>query len=105
LRDDPLPWEGWLCQQLGLDYVNVPMSGFGKPDAEKVSQAVCAVLSNGGNTLIHCQHGSDRTSVVVAEFRKWQGWTAEAAFEEAQSYGLSPFLPGFRSFILRNLPR
>ena len=38
-----------------------------------------------GPTLVHCQHGSDRTGVVVALYRiLYQGWDREVAIDEME---------------------
>lgn len=43
--------------------------------------------------LIHCQHGQDRTGLVVAAYRVqvW-GWTKEQAMKEALSFGYRSWL-------------
>jgi protein tyrosine/serine phosphatase len=41
-----------------------------------------------GPTLLHCQHGADRTGVVTALYRVvYQGWDKEKAIEEMRSDG------------------
>jgi protein tyrosine/serine phosphatase len=38
-----------------------------------------------GPTLVHCQHGADRTGVVTALYRiLYQGWSKEAAIDEME---------------------
>jgi protein tyrosine phosphatase (PTP) superfamily phosphohydrolase (DUF442 family) len=38
--------------------------------------------------LIHCQHGEDRTGLVVAAYRvRINGWSKESAMAEARKYG------------------
>jgi tyrosine-protein phosphatase SIW14 len=38
--------------------------------------------------LVHCQHGEDRTGLVVAAYRvRVQGWTKQAAMAEARAHG------------------
>lgn len=37
--------------------------------------------------LVHCQHGQDRTGLVIAAYRVRHGWTKDAAMEEALKFG------------------
>ncbi len=40
---------------------------------------------------VHCQHGEDRTGLVVAAYRiRKQGWTPQQAYQEALRYGYHP---------------
>jgi len=105
LRDDSLESERLNCHALGMLHLRVPMKGTGRPDADRVRLAVALAEKAGGPVLVHCQFGADRTGVVVAEWRKRRGMTPGDALREAEAYGLSPWLPVFRSFILRELPR
>jgi protein tyrosine/serine phosphatase len=51
-----------------------------------------------GNTLVHCQHGKDRTGGIVAVWRVlYQGWTKEAAIAEMERGGF-----GYNSFLFSN---
>jgi tyrosine-protein phosphatase SIW14 len=44
-------------------------------------------------TLVHCQHGEDRTGLVIAAYRvRYQGWTKETAMEEALKLGYRGWL-------------
>ena len=52
-----------------------------------------------GPFLVHCQHGADRTGLLIASYRiVIQGWSKEAALEELRSGGY-----GYHS-IWRNIP-
>jgi protein tyrosine phosphatase (PTP) superfamily phosphohydrolase (DUF442 family) len=37
--------------------------------------------------LVHCQHGEDRTGLVIAAWRVRQGWTKDEAMVEARKLG------------------
>lgn len=40
---------------------------------------------------VHCQHGEDRTGLLVAAYRiKKQGWAPQQAYQEALRYGYHP---------------
>lgn len=39
-------------------------------------------------TLVHCQHGQDRTGLVIAAYRvRVMGWTKDSAMAEARDFG------------------
>ena len=39
-----------------------------------------------GPTLLHCQHGADRTGLITALYRiLYQGWSKDAALDEMQN--------------------
>lgn len=60
--------------------------------------------ARGEAAYFHCQAGVGRTGVFVAAVRvKLQGWTPEAALEEAKRYGM--VMPSQMSFILGLHPR
>ena len=43
--------------------------------------------------LVHCQHGEDRTGLIVAAYRvRKYGWTKEAAMAEALRFGYRGYL-------------
>jgi tyrosine-protein phosphatase SIW14 len=41
-----------------------------------------------GKTLVHCEHGEDRTGLVIAAYRVLEcGWSPAAAMDEAKRFG------------------
>ncbi len=43
-----------------------------------------------GPVLVHCQHGADRTGVVIAMYRiLYQGWTKQQALDEMENGGFN----------------
>lgn len=75
------------AQRLGLKYISLPMGNF-IPSANKQAlffQVMNSASANpsSGPVFLHCSHGSDRTSFMVAMWRvQHDGWTiAEAAIE------------------------
>ena len=46
------------------------------------SDLVAAVALMKPHSYVHCEHGQDRTGLVVGCFRLSQGWTKEDAFNE-----------------------
>jgi tyrosine-protein phosphatase SIW14 len=63
------------------------------PDPTHIDGAVAA-LSEGGGVLVHCEHGNDRTGLVVGAYRvKHDGWTKGRAFREMLARGYHVELP------------
>ncbi len=59
-----------------------------RPDFE---QALREILPG---TVIHCEHGEDRTGVLVGMYRMQHGWTKEKAWQEMLDLGYTPALRG-----------
>jgi protein tyrosine/serine phosphatase len=83
----------------GLALVHVKMNAFKTADDDdpQLPRALAAIHKalQHGNTLVHCQHGKDRTGGIVAVWRiLYQGWTKEAAIREMKEggYGYSDWL-------------
>lgn len=43
-------------------------------------------------TYIHCEHGQDRTGLIVGCYRIQQGWDKQKAYDEMLTYGFHPWL-------------
>jgi tyrosine-protein phosphatase SIW14 len=83
----------------GLTLVHVKMNAFKTADDDdsQLPRALAAIQQGlaTGNTLVHCQHGKDRTGGIVAVWRILdQGWTKDAAIREMKEggYGYSDWL-------------
>ena len=67
-----------------------------KPDRQTVSNAVAAITPG---TYVHCQHGQDRTGLIVGCKRVWQhGWAKTNAWNEMIADGFHPSLHGLTKF-------
>jgi protein tyrosine phosphatase (PTP) superfamily phosphohydrolase (DUF442 family) len=82
-------------EALGLRYVDLStgLTPFGLSGGIKddVVRRFFEVVDDptSGPVFVHCRRGADRTGTLVAMFRiARQGWTAEAAYEEARSIGM-----------------
>jgi tyrosine-protein phosphatase SIW14 len=78
------------AQAAGLRYFNLPMGNISKPSDKRVDAAM-AVISSAENqpVFVHCRRGSDRTGTIIAIYRiEYDGWTSQAAKEEAKRFGL-----------------
>lgn len=74
--------------------ISKPMSGFWSPNDLEVN-AILAIVGDAGNypLFIHCEHGQDRTGLIVGLYRVFQeGWTPAAAYAEMKAIGFHPEL-------------
>jgi tyrosine-protein phosphatase SIW14 len=80
---------------LGLDYAHFPCTAV-VPDEEVVVKFLkIATDPERRPVFVHCQHGSDRTGVLIAAYRiVVQGWSREKAKRELPVFGFHDvFLP------------
>lgn len=92
---------------LGMQYVNVPMTGLTPPTEEQIS-AILTLLEDHttGPVFVHCKRGADRTGVVIAAYRiNHDHWDNLRALKEAMSRGMSFFQIPCQSYILTFQPR
>jgi len=69
---------------------------FLRPSFNLVSNAVYAITPN---TLVFCEHGQDRTGLIVASERVWiEHWSKQAAWTEAEDCGFHDVLHGLSDF-------
>jgi protein tyrosine/serine phosphatase len=78
-----------------LDHSMPPSDFLQSFEVPWLATILAAVQAIGPNTYVHCEHGQDRTGLVVAAYRVLHdGWTTDAARAEALSYGYHVELPG-----------
>lgn len=87
--------------ELGMRIIYLPIDTTeqlaGNIKVSTISKAVAIMLSKG--TYVHCQHGQDRTGLVVAVYRVWiNDWPKAQAREEMLRYGFHPILHGLNDF-------
>ncbi|MCY3023347.1 MAG: dual specificity protein phosphatase family protein [Planctomycetota bacterium] len=73
---------------LGLQYVHIYCKAWHPEDEDVVK--FLQVLKDPKNhpVFVHCQHGSDRTGMMVASYRiVEQGWSVEDAAKELERFG------------------
>jgi tyrosine-protein phosphatase SIW14 len=81
-------------QALGMSFVSEPMSGFWTPSDSEVN-TIEAFMANSSNypIFVHCEHGQDRTGLIVGLFRvETQHWTPAAAYKEMLAKGFHQIL-------------
>jgi protein tyrosine/serine phosphatase len=67
----------------------VPMNAL-RITNEQIIQALTLIKAHEGEgpILVHCQHGADRTGVVIAMYRIiYQGWSKQQAIDEMKNGG------------------
>jgi len=75
-----------VCGELGIEMVNLPITEI-LPTMEQVATFLQTVRQPDGATLVHCEHGRNRTSVMVAAYRIVdQNWTVDRAMDEMLQY-------------------
>lgn len=84
-----------VVEALGMRYVALPVTlrpfGFGEGFSRQLIQRFFEVVDDAesGPVFVHCRHGRDRTGTMVALYRILrQGWTPEAAYDEARAIGM-----------------
>lgn len=79
--------------------ISFPLCPLWAPKLEKLHSCVETIQKyrSQGGIFVHCQHGHERTGIVIAAFRHWaEGWSVEKARSEALWYGFHPeFLSWF----------
>jgi tyrosine-protein phosphatase SIW14 len=91
---------------LGMQYVNVPMSGLTPPTAEQIAK-ILALLEDktSGAVFVHCRRGADRTGAVIGAYRiDFDHWDSARALEEARSDGMAFFQLPRQHYILSFQP-
>ena len=100
------PWDGWKDEEAktlanGILYTNIPMSGVGRPNDEKVRQVLALFETPSTPIFVHCQYGCDRTGTVVACYRiQHYHWSSDLALREAERYGISKYETPMRRYVI-----
>lgn len=76
-------------EQLGLHFVHVPMHRYWGPSLLELEEAVHEIsLPANQPVYVHCNHGKERTSIVVGTWRVWiRGWPPAHAYAEMKQAG------------------
>jgi protein tyrosine/serine phosphatase len=82
------------AQQLGLNFISEPMSGFWTPDDSEVDQIESIIADpSQGPMFVHCQHGQDRTGLIIGLYRVFnEGWDPGTAHQEMVDKGFHTLL-------------
>jgi tyrosine-protein phosphatase SIW14 len=104
LRGDrgPVAQERAQAEALGLQFVDIPMSGWSAPSTAQVAQFLKLVQNDPAQKVfVHCYYGADRTGVMIAAYRiAQQNWTADQAIAEMYSFGFHyRWHPSMKSYV------
>ncbi len=91
-REERKSWraEERHVRALGMEFLRFPFYGVFGAD-QLFLERILAEMRRGA-AYIHCKHGRDRTSLLVALFRvRFEGWDAQLAWQrEVLEYGYQP---------------
>ena len=84
---------GWVGK-LGMTFISEPMSGFWSPDDAEVNLIEQIMADPSRRPIfVHCQHGQDRTGLIVGLYRvQREHWTPAAAYKEMIAKGFHKLL-------------
>lgn len=91
LRNDPTDYEKTKVEELGMKYVNIPMSGWKYPKAQYIQQFL-ELMNNPETGIVyaHCKAGIHRTGITAAVYRFTKyGWGYDQAYKEMKNYNFS----------------
>ena len=82
--------EGAEARALGLNYVNISLPNWGRPQDERVERILLIINApQNGRVFVHCKDGVDRTGMIVALHRiTREGWQTSDALAEAEQRGM-----------------
>lgn len=80
------------AESLGFNYIANPIE-VQQPVNDEEIDMLLTEMQNPENfpIFVHCQHGRDRTGMLVGVYRVLvEGWTAKAAYDEMLKFGFRP---------------
>src|SRR5712692_1138285 len=80
-------------EPLGIRYVSIPWNSWHSPNDQQVAEFLTLLRANPQKKIfVHCHHGADRTSVMVAAYRiAAQNWTPQQAIAEMELFHFHSF--------------
>ena len=89
-----LPQESGEVKGLGMTFISEPMSGFWAPNDAEVNQIEAIMGDHSRRPIfVHCQHGEDRTGLIVGLYRvESEHWSPAAAYHEMIAKGFHKIL-------------
>jgi protein tyrosine/serine phosphatase len=94
-----------LLGDTGLGYVHIRSTAWHPEDEDIVAFLTVALDPARQPVLVHCEHGADRTGLMVATYRRAvQGWTLDEALAELPAFGFHEVWVGIRRALERQDP-
>jgi len=96
--------DGRAALAMGFRLESVPMSAARVRHESNVQVLRLLGRAEQGSTLVHCQHGADRTGMICALYRMvYQGWDRAKAIEEMRKggYGFHSIWHGLVDYLER----
>ena len=92
-HNDTLLKEQKSASNLGMNFYNIPLSVYKRPDDEQVLTFLEIILDTKNQPIfIHCGSGRDRTGAMIALYRVVvQRWGPKEAYKEAKHLGFWPY--------------
>ncbi len=78
-----------MANQLGLLFISMPLSSLLPPKTSEVDE-ILGLLANSYKTptFVHCEHGQDRTGLIIGLYRVlYEGWAPAEAYSEMLRLG------------------
>jgi protein tyrosine/serine phosphatase len=77
-------------RRLGLNYFNVGLPNWARPQDSRVAQILEVInAAENGRVFVHCKDGVDRTGMIVAIYRMTHdGWSSDQSLAEAERFGM-----------------
>jgi len=94
----PEDGERALVEELGMQYVKLPISAWDRVPEETI-QTFFRIVRDPANqpVFMHCRRGADRVGVMVGFYRvAFQGWDGESAYREARAMGMRWWYRGLK---------
>lgn len=82
--------EKLILQSMGINFWSAPVSSFASvdQDTDRLIDQTLQIMRDGQPVFIHCEHGKDRTGLLVALYRvKYENWDPMDAYTEWTQHG------------------
>jgi tyrosine-protein phosphatase SIW14 len=91
-----------LMTGTGLQYLHLYCKAW-HPEEEDVAQFLKLLKDpNNRPVFVHCQHGADRTGMMVASYRMLeQGWNSDDAAKETHNFGFHKMFAEIQTYLQR----
>jgi tyrosine-protein phosphatase SIW14 len=92
--DEVVAAETVLAASYGIKVISTPMSGFWYPRKSQVNHSLQILTdASNGPIFVHCQHGEDRTGLIVGLYRVfYEHWSPSDAWNEMEANGFHRIL-------------